>query len=275
LKISGRRVIYDVHEDLPRQIEYKDWIPKLLRKPVSMLAEAVEYAAARIFDRIVPATPTIAARFPPTKTTIVQNYPVLDELVCRDGLEGKSSNLEQFAYVGGLSPERGAFQMIAALESAKIPLARLVIAGRGSESLLTELRTLRGWQKVDYKGHVDRRDVASILATARAGLVLYHPLASHVDAQPNKLFEYMSAGRPVIASDFPLWRKIVADRGAGLMVNPNDPECIAGAMRWILDNPDEAQEMGRRGRAAVVDEFNWCSEGSHLLSLYASLHQEH
>src|SRR6266571_2425883 len=77
LKLSGRRVIYDVHEDVPRDILDKDWIPRWLRKPIAMLAGFIEIAAASKFDAVVAATPSIARRFPPEKTCVLQNFSIL------------------------------------------------------------------------------------------------------------------------------------------------------------------------------------------------------
>jgi glycosyltransferase involved in cell wall biosynthesis len=81
----------------------------------------------------------------------------------------------------------------------------------------------------------------------------------------------MAAGLPVIASDFPLWREIVEEAGCGLLVDPKDPQAIADAMQWILDHPEEAAEMGRRGRAAVEARYNWEAESAKLVSLYRRL----
>jgi glycosyltransferase involved in cell wall biosynthesis len=89
-----------------------------------------------------------------------------------------------------------------------------------------------------------------------------------MDGMPIKLFEYMAAGVPVIASNFPLWRSIVEGSGAGLIVDPEDPHAIASAMRWILANPSQAAAMGMRGRQAVLDRFNWNTEAAKLLAMY-------
>ena len=78
----------------------------------------------------------------------------------------------------------------------------------------------------------------------------------------------MAAGLPVIASDFPVWRAIVDGAQCGLLVDPLDEQAIASAMRWMLDHPEEAEAMGRRGRAAVEQQFNWDHEASTLIAFY-------
>jgi glycosyltransferase involved in cell wall biosynthesis len=81
----------------------------------------------------------------------------------------------------------------------------------------------------------------------------------------------MSAGLPVIASDYPRWREIVDDAGCGLLVDPTDPAAIAAAMQWILDHPEEAEAMGERGRRAILDRYSWDREADKLIELYATL----
>jgi glycosyltransferase involved in cell wall biosynthesis len=78
----------------------------------------------------------------------------------------------------------------------------------------------------------------------------------------------MMSGLPVIASDFPLWREIIGQPAAGLLVPPNDPSALSEAIDWILRNPDRAREMGQRGRTAVERSFNWQSEAASLPSAY-------
>jgi len=86
-----------------------------------------------------------------------------------------------------------------------------------------------------------------------------------------KMFEYMAAGLPVIASDFPLWRRIVDGAGCGLLVDPLDSAAIARAMQWILDHPEEAEAMGRRGGAAVESNYDWAGEAKKLIGLYCQI----
>jgi glycosyltransferase involved in cell wall biosynthesis len=85
------------------------------------------------------------------------------------------------------------------------------------------------------------------------------------------MFEYMSAGIPVIASDFPLWREILSKAKCGLSVNPGRPLEIAKAIEFVLTHPAEAEGMGRNGREAVVRELNWQHQEQKLLALYKDL----
>ena len=98
-----------------------------------------------------------------------------------------------------------------------------------------------------------------------------HPLVSYQEALPVKMFEYMLAGLPVIASDFPLWNSIVLGNGCGLCVDPMNPAAIAEAIRYIATHPDEARQMGRNGRQAVLQRYNWEAEEIKLLDAYRSI----
>jgi len=272
LKLSGVRVIYDVHEDVPRQILDKYWIPVRLRQPIAWAVGTLEWVAARFFDAIVPATPKIAERFPACKTVVVQNFPLLTEFATPNPLP-YADRPPAFAYVGGVTVYRGAREMIQAVglvpETSK---CRVELAGGFAPAdLQDELEQLFGWARVRFHGWASRSDVAKILGGVRGGLVVLHPIRNHLDAYPVKMFEYMAAGLPVIASDFPLWRKIIEGAGCGLLVNPRDPKAIADAMQWILSNPDQAKTMGERGRRAVEETYNWDHEAKKLIRLYETL----
>jgi len=119
-------------------------------------------------------------------------------------------------------------------------------------------------------GFIDQRRTFQILQNVRAGLVLYHPEPNQVESMPQKIFEYMAAGIPVIASDFPFWREIIG-RGCGLFVNPLSPPEIARAVEYVLTHPREAEEMGRCGQATVLERFNWDTEAEKLIQLYCAL----
>ncbi|WP_200844203.1 glycosyltransferase [Rhizobium sp. 18065] len=267
LRLSGIQVIYDAHEDLPAATLSKPYIKAAFRKPLAAAVALVEGFFARLCTRIVVATPSIGQNFSRLNPRLVQNFPLLGELQSGD-LAQVSQSPRHFAYVGGITRIRAAVEMVKAIDLIADESIRLQMAGTFSASLGHELEQTRGWNRVDLYGWADRTTVSSMLSQCRAGLVLYYPEPNHIRAQPNKLFEYMSASLPVIASDFPLWREIVDGAGCGLLVDPKDPQAIADAMQWIIDHPAEAAEMGRRGRQGIEQRYNWEAESESLIALY-------
>lgn len=272
LKGSGCRVIYDVHEDVPKDIQSKDWIPRFLRGPLGCAAAVVERCAAVCLDGIIAATPSIARRFPPPRTAVVQNFPLIGELSV-GGQRPFSERNSEVVYVGSITRVRGLAEVVNSMSLLPESLqARLMLAGEiWPDSFDAELRALPGWNRVEYLGCQNRAQVAALLSRACAAVVTFLPVPNHVEAQPNKLFEYMSAGLPVIASDFPLWRQIIGDTQCGLLVDPADPQAIATAIRWLLEHRAEAEAMGRRGMAAVRQRYNWETESRVLLDFYQRL----
>jgi len=272
LKLLGKRVIYDVHEDVPRDILVKTWIPQILRKPTAFGATFAHFLSARAFDGVIAATPAIAARFPSSTAVTVQNFPRLDR---REGVVAKSyiNRGPVVAYVGSITDQRGAREMVKAMSHLDgYPETRLILAGAFEDlELERELRQMAGFGRVDYRGWLTREEASNVLDESRAGLVLFHPFQNYMEAQPNKLFEYMSSGIPIVVSDFPLWRRIVGDIGCGLLVDPLNPVDIARAIDWLFSHPQEAEEMGQRGAAAVRSKYNWEQESEKLLKFYSRL----
>jgi glycosyltransferase involved in cell wall biosynthesis len=274
LRFHGKRVIYDAHEDVPRQILSKPWIKPGLRLVLSKWAAMCEWLVSRCFmSGVVTATPTIANRFPKQKTVTVQNFPNPSELVS----DQPTSYLDRpptVVYVGELAAIRGILECTRAMEYVQNEKCRLVIAGAfdaESERLKKECLELKGWLKVDYLGWQNRDQIKAILDRARIGLVVLHPTANYVDAWPVKMFEYMAAGIPVVASDFTLWRQIIDGSECGLLVDPMDPIAIGNAINWLLEHPDEARKMGENGQRTVAEEYYWDNEKRKLLDFYASL----
>lgn len=270
LKFSGMKVIYDVHENLSKQILTKPYIPIVLRKPMSLGISMMEWVTSKIIDAVAPATPSIAKNWPIKKTTLVQNFPILGEL--ESSGTPYAQRPSNFAFVGGITEIRGIHDMVSALSLVDDKSIKLMLVGEFNPiSLKDKVSSKTEWSKVDYKGWANRKEVAEILGVSVAGLVLYHPAPNHIDAQPNKLFEYMSAGIPIIGSHFPMWRTVIEGNECGLVADPQNPKEIANAMQWMVDNPKEAEEMGKRGQKAIIEKYSWNVEAMKLVALYRSL----
>ena len=275
LKCMGRAVIYDAHEDLPRQILSKPWIKPWIRQAIAWPVERVENFIARRCAVVVCATPHIAQRYAAqgANSIAVNNYPIpgeLDDSAKPDHPALPPRGDRTICYIGGIARIRGAVEMIQALEHTD---ARLILAGpMESDALHASLRAMPGWSKVDYRGVLDRPGIRQVLSESQLGLVLLHPIPNYLDALPVKMFEYMAAGVPVLASDFPLWRGILDASGAGTCVDPLDTDRIAQAINAMLDLPDaDRQQMRNACRAAVRDSYSWKNEEAKLVSAYATI----
>jgi glycosyltransferase involved in cell wall biosynthesis len=270
LKKLGKKVIFDAHEDVPKQILSKPYLNKALRWMLSRFFSIYESWACSHFDGVITATPFIREKFLKInpKTTDINNFPLLKELGNDVTWDSKGPEV---CYVGGISQIRGIREICKAIELASSG-ARLNLCGSFESSNL-EAAVLRmpGWGRVSAYGHVSRQGVRDILSRSIAGLVTLHPTINYLDALPVKLFEYMGAGIPVIASDFPLWRSIVADSNCGLLVNPLNPQEIADAIDFLITHPQEAMQMGSNGRRAVLECYNWTFESKKLLAFYENL----
>jgi glycosyltransferase involved in cell wall biosynthesis len=274
LRAAGKRVVYDIHEDLPRTMLLKAYVPRILRKPLLWIVERLENAAARHMSGLITATPALADRFSSVhrNTVVVNNYVMLDEFIPSTRSEWKNRD-SAVAYYGGISDERGIREMVAAMDLLPAALnLKLELGGWFYvKEQQADLVTKSYWKHVNWHGELDRGAIATLLNRVRVGLVVLHPDEAYLTSLPTKLFEYMAAGIPVVASDFPLWRSIVEGAGCGLLVDPLNVQDIADAIEELIRNPDEAESMGQRGRRAAEEQFSWFNEEQVLLSFYSSL----
>lgn len=271
LKQRGKRVIFDAHEDLPKQILTKPYLNKVSSWCLSRIFSYYEAQVCVKFDAIIAATPAIRDKFLRINlnTVDINNFPILGELESPTTAWDKRS--PQICYIGGITAIRGIREMVHAMEHVHANV-RLQLVGTFSEpGVETEVEAYSGWRYVDPHGFVSREAVKDILAKSMIGIVVFHSVPNHLEAQPNKMFEYMSAGIPIIASDFPLWRKIIDDNHCGICVDPLDVMAIGRAIDFLLEHPREAEAMGLRGKEAVQKQFNWKSEESKLIQLYEQL----
>jgi glycosyltransferase involved in cell wall biosynthesis len=273
LKLRGARVVYDVHEDYPAWAQVKYRAGRGWGRAIALVWRLLEALARRSLDAFVCANETIAARFPNGRTIVVHNFPRARDFPAPDALP-YVQRPPTVLYVGVHSAARGFREAVRAMELVPERLhARLRLVGRVVPgTLLEEGAAHPGWQRVQYSPWQPREVIERELGRARMGLVAPQALLNQTTCLgSNKLFEYMAAGLPVIVADMPGWRWMVEDLGCGVAVDPHDPPALAGAIEHLLAHPHQAEDMGRRGRAAVEARYNWNAEVGRLLALYRDL----
>lgn len=263
LRRQGHNVIYDVHEDVPRQILYKEYLPKLVRSLVSKSFEVYENQSARKYNSIVVPTPYLKKRFSKINNSVweVCNFPRMDDI--RFAPESYD-NQNPSCYVGGLTEIRGIWEIS---EATQVAGQALVLCGEfDSESLKDQI--LGKFNNVDYRGQINREAISKVLINSSMGFVTLLGAPNDYYAYPIKMFEYMAAGIPVIASNFPIYKKIVEENSCGICVNPTNVTEIVDAIKRIKSDAEYAKKLGNQGRKAIEIKYSWEQQIPDLLECY-------
>ncbi len=208
---------------------------------------------------------------------LVPNYPE------RDSVATQPASLRELAsgsaipadapivlYLGALMAERGLEHLVAAMRQVRSP-AHLVLLGAGGLApvLLRQAQREGIGDRVHVMGPIPSERVAAYAASATIGVSpIVASCLNYRYSLPNKLFQYMAAGLPVIASDFPQVREVVEGSGAGWCVDTSRSDVVAAAIDSALEDPARARAAGEAGRRAVVERFHWEVAADTLLSVY-------
>lgn len=267
---QGACVIFDSHEDVPKQLASKHYLPRLVRSPLACGWAQIERFAMRSLAGVVAATPSIHARLSrySTRSEVVRNYPLLREFPPPRAMQ---SDRPTICYVGALTSARGLVELVEAVARCSTH-PRLVLAGRFTEpGLRDRLRVLPGWKLVEELGQCDRARITRVLEQSWIGLVTLHPTPNHIESLPTKMYEYMAAGLPVIASDFPGWRSTVRDHHCGVLVDPTNADAIASAIDSLCADQSLRAYFGSNGRHAFEQSLNWEPELQRLVQFYEAV----
>lgn len=269
LQVSGIKVIYDIHEDVPKQILCKIYVkPAWLRPLLARCVAALERFAVGRFSMATPAVQSIADRFPKDKTCVIRNVPKLELLTAHIGNE-KPTDRFIVNYAGSLTLARGIGDLVAAMDLLPDGFELHLLGSWQPQSILEECQNHPGWRRCTYFGHLPHSEVGAYLQQAHLGTQMVHDMANYRGGLATKVFEYLALGIPTLMSDTVERRATYGSLTEYAI--PADPQAIADAILKIRDNYPLYVERVVNQRDHILETYSWSSEAIRLENLYNRL----
>jgi len=273
LKALRQRVIYDTHEDFSERLLIREWIPTPIRRPLAWFIAKAEALIGRLADGCICTQPGVRKRLG-GRAVLIGNPPITQGAFI-DAAYHAAETVQRGAevrlvYAGVISRPRGVDFMVDALAAlnAEGIEARLWLIGPAITEDLKLAMARPGGAFVDYLGKLPQSQAFGFMIKADVGLVTILDIADHGRSSPNKLYEYLVFGLPVVASDFPDWRQTLPEEVGVRYVRPGCAAEIVGAVKTVISLPDRGRSAAARGRDYVVTKLSWEREAEKLLGLY-------
>lgn len=261
-------VIYDIHENYYEMIVEKLWIPRILRNVVGQIYQICEKIALKYTDMIWYPVKDIGYhydKYPHLKKLLVRNIP--DLTLFRNVSNLKETKKNQLIYIGTMVEDRGIKELVNAFSIFRKNFAgyKLILVGtfkskNYKDEVHKQVKTLNLEEDLIILEKIPYPKIPLLLSQSKLGVINFLPTQNNIKGLPNKLFEYMAAGIPVLASNFHNYQKIIESHQAGICVDPTDSDAIASAMASILENEKQWRMMGINGKQLVEYKYDWKSE---------------
>jgi glycosyltransferase involved in cell wall biosynthesis len=272
LRILGRQVVYDMHENVPRQILSKKWISPIIRKPLAILVKGFERLCLNSFHVVFAETSYFRDYSWVKKNITVLNLPLVDELLRISSSPTKKGKIFRVGYIGGVTIDRGIDVCISAINELRDRGEEIIFECIGPVD--KNVNSLSLWQKgiangwIRSYGRLPAKEGWPIVANCHVGVAILKPIENYYESYPTKMFEYMAMGLPVIVSNFPLYKKVIDESHSGYAIDPMNVEHAIDALQKIINGNDKALYMSQCARKAATENYNWEAEFRKLLNLY-------
>ena len=275
MKLINLRVVLDIHENFAEQILYKEWIPNTIRCPFSKVFRVMQRLLPRLADAVILAEDSYRRDFPiGNNVSVIRNFPEL----LPQYKKNYRTKLVRMIYVGDVRKVRGIGEYVAIIQritSRGLPVELRVVGSfadpNEEQQIRTVVRQLDLEKKVTFYGRRPPTELPMMLEECDIGLALLHPIGNYRESYPTKMFEYMAAGLPVVASRFTLWENVLVGNDCGQVVDPLNIEEAAEAVYKYCNSEELRERHGRNGRMAVAKRYNWNLEIEQLYTIYGSL----
>ena len=261
LKSTGKKVVYDVHEDYYEDIKIKSWLNPWTAILIASIYKLIFSCVFRICDEVITVTEKIQGKIN-CNSKIIKNYPDLDRFQLKLGMKKKFSGI----YIGSISIERGIQTVLNLHKKFEFPI---VIAGKFADQnveklVMTQVET----GKVVYLGFIKPDEVPEVMSSASIGFHLVTTNENLLSGLPLKIFEYIASGLPVICSKSNTWEAYFGEFKTVFFV---DPHSIREIERAIKLCETVTLDMLSKSQVLLRKRYSWESQQVHLSDIYDQL----
>ncbi len=269
LKRHGK-LIFDMHENTPKQLESKEWIPGVLRKPAARAFKLLERFLLRGLPVVFAEKSYHEDYSWIKKNATILNMPRVENL--RNVAE-KTLKRDVFTlgYIGEVAEKRGSVNTLKALKilaDRKLPFFFECIghAEPAHEHTLRSLAKDYGIEDlIRFRGYMPNEQGLKTIAECHAGLSVLRYAPNFTGSYPTKLFEYMALGIPAVVSDFPLYRRLARENQFIFTVPPDDPLALADALQKIMTLGVRREDLQKAAELAAK-KYSWAEEEKKLIA---------
>lgn len=271
IKRKNKKATFNLREYYPDLLARKSYIPKIIKPLVSKLYAFSMTKQLNKYDMVFTVADweyeMLKTKHDVTKLCLLTNFPVVNEsfTLTKDEYMKREDIV---CYIGSIYVR--SHQEIIMDAMGMIPNIKYILAGRFEDGV-NYVENHPYWPQVEFINGFPRNEMEKIMSRATISNTLRDFMGRDGSYGVIKIFESMELGLPVLLSDVPLHRQIVAKYGCGICVDPMDSRSIANAIRYLVENKEEAYEMGQRGRAAVLKEYNWQKQAEKYIEVISNL----
>lgn len=285
-RLRKAKVVFDMAEVYPEmygssaKYTNQSWFEGIIKSPA--VAARYERSVLPIVDHSIAMIEEsrdrlLAMGMPANAVTIVSNTPPVDKYNSRR--HQHTGEILRIVYVGFLTELRGLDLLIeAAAQFIKKGYAKstiqIDIVGKGATKteLIDMVRELHIEESVRVHGWLSQDEVDVLMKNANVGALTYRVCGHWNHTIPNKIFDYMLAGIPVLATEVLPIQRIIEETGCGVVCRDLDPTDIAEKLEYLRD-PEVRQALGECGYQAVQEKYNWETDKQRLIGIVKNLHQ--
>jgi glycosyltransferase involved in cell wall biosynthesis len=243
-----------------RKIE-KEWISKL------------DYAVVVVEEMKQRITPFIKK----DKIIVYENYVNKDDFLNysehKEIIE-KYKNKFVISYIGGFDYHRGIHTIIKSLQYLKnIDNLKFCAVGSGKNlnELFTYAKKLNVLNLIDFEGWQSPNNLPNYFFASDIGIIPHLKSVQTDNSSPNKLYQYMLSERPIISTNCNSIQRVIKESNTGLIYKSGDAKNLAKKIIQLYENPELRKQMGKNGKKAVIEKYNWENTSKNLIELYEKI----